>query len=995
MALVGCAPDAPELASIDHLLEGHRPLELLVAPGSASLPCLARRAGIDDSLSRLACLGTEGPARLHRAAARMAPSVRAALAGDPGASALRAAGLLDLIAGGDDRIAIRRAVARLDEAVSLDSANPRMLRDAATAHAVAAGVEQDAGHLFQALDLIERAVERDSLDETIRFNRALLLEHANLVGEAAAAWEVAQPPGMGHLRERIESDSTRAAFARLPRGGPEGVREHALEVLLPAWGAHALAGRSDSAATALTLARHAGQALDALGGDSVIRSAIHLIDSSAGGARLAEGFVAYGAGRARFIRGEFEAAKAHLRRAHSLLGYGGAGAVSLWGWPLLYVAAVEIYEGRIDAAHARYLEIRTAAELGGYPSLYGRAVWGAALALSRQDRPERAIPLYLDAIAHFQRARERTNVAAMESQLADMYALTGDVTRASNAFLRAGRAFRVRRDLGTLHGFLLGLASFETRSGRPYSAAAILREDRRVAARTGSAKDLPEALTRLAAAEFDLGRRARARAVLDTAAALLSTIESDLMRTRIGIEVRQVDARLTGGQEAVDRLTDVTTYFDRTGLPFRLAPALVERADARLTTRDTLGAERDLDRAVSVVRRRAAELDPLASQATREIERKVFQRRIAIRLARGDSTGALAEIDRLRSWGQRAEENPAALARRLGSGAGVLVYAVLPDRLIRWTVVQGRIETAVLPVTERELAAQVVRFVALLRQGGDSSRLATLNDELYNILLGGADAPLRTLSRLAIVSDPAISSVPFAALRRPRHGHFLIQDLTLHHSFGVLEAVDGLMLPALQATEHVLLVGDPAGDGAAELAPLRHTAPELRLIAGLYRHATVVTGPEATPANVRQALGTATLFHFSGHAQSAAFGTRASRLLLTEQFTGPEIAALRLPRLRLVILAACETLAQPGRRSYRADGLAESFLAAGVGGVIGSGWQVDDEVTALLMTTLHVELRRGRPPAEALRAAQVALIEEGGTAGMGLKTWAAFRYITR
>jgi CHAT domain-containing protein len=72
--------------------------------------------------------------------------------------------------------------------------------------------------------------------------------------------------------------------------------------------------------------------------------------------------------------------------------------------------------------------------------------------------------------------------------------------------------------------------------------------------------------------------------------------------------------------------------------------------------------------------------------------------------------------------------------------------------------------------------------------------------------------------------------------------------------------------------------------------------------------------------------------------------------------------------------------------------LAEAFLAAGAGGVIGSLWAVDDAGIIRLMTRLHRELAGGRPPAEALRIAQLAALHQPAVPA---STWAAFRYLTR
>jgi len=77
------------------------------------------------------------------------------------------------------------------------------------------------------------------------------------------------------------------------------------------------------------------------------------------------------------------------------------------------------------------------------------------------------------------------------------------------------------------------------------------------------------------------------------------------------------------------------------------------------------------------------------------------------------------------------------------------------------------------------------------------------------------------------------------------------------------------------------------------------------------------------------------------------------------------------------------------------DGLAESFLAAGAGGVIGSSWPVEDATTGALMAELYRGIRQGLPIAAALRAAQLVSARDTNDPARGLRTWAAFRYMTR
>ena len=91
--------------------------------------------------------------------------------------------------------------------------------------------------------------------------------------------------------------------------------------------------------------------------------------------------------------------------------------------------------------------------------------------------------------------------------------------------------------------------------------------------------------------------------------------------------------------------------------------------------------------------------------------------------------------------------------------------------------------------------------------------------------------------------------------------------------------------------------------------------------------------------------------------------------------TAETIAALPLERLRLVVLSACETgvgTQAPGEGVFS---LPRAFHQAGAQCVVASLWQIDDDATAALMKLFyHYHWNDQKPPAEALRQAQLTLL---------------------
>ena len=166
------------------------------------------------------------------------------------------------------------------------------------------------------------------------------------------------------------------------------------------------------------------------------------------------------------------------------------------------------------------------------------------------------------------------------------------------------------------------------------------------------------------------------------------------------------------------------------------------------------------------------------------------------------------------------------------------------------------------------------------------------------------------------------------------------------------------------------------------------------MIAGVYPSPVVIREPDTDPPRVRSALGSASLVHFAGHAVFDDERPDRSMLVLGRQaLTSETIASIDLRQLRLVVLSACETSRVTERRGSGMSGLAEAFLAAGAGGVIGSLWRVEDASTSVLMRAFHGRYAKTGDASSSLRAAQLQLLRSSSPAGRSPSAWGAFRYV--
>lgn len=185
-------------------------------------------------------------------------------------------------------------------------------------------------------------------------------------------------------------------------------------------------------------------------------------------------------------------------------------------------------------------------------------------------------------------------------------------------------------------------------------------------------------------------------------------------------------------------------------------------------------------------------------------------------------------------------------------------------------------------------------------------------------------------------------------------------------------------------TESLMAVDNPDGT-------LPWARDEVRAVLNLFEKATHLPGEKATCNAVKENMQTAHVLHFATHGQAGWQEEELARLKLVDgDLTLPEVFELRLRKTRLAVLSACET-GVPGLKLIdEMIGLPAGLMQAGVPGVVGSLWAVDDGSTALLMQNFYTFWRKGgMDPREALRQAQIwlrdSLLESP-------YHWAAFTY---
>ncbi len=364
---------------------------------------------------------------------------------------------------------------------------------------------------------------------------------------------------------------------------------------------------------------------------------------------------------------------------------------------------------------------------------------------------------------------------------------------------------------------------------------------------------------------------------------------------------------------------------------------------------------------------------------------------------------------------------PLALAeiqRALPAGTFLIEFSLLADRTCTWIISHDTFELLQQDVRAPQIERWTMRLqrAARTRNGNDlQAALLAPSHELFARPL----SVIRQLNRqrstgggalphLVIIPDGALHGIPFAALRNPETGRYLIEDATVSTAGSATLYVYSLLrdraLPR-QKYPSVLLVRDPAYDPslpfAQGLARLEGAKRESDAIASIYEpRAKVLRDEFATVPRFLTEAGQCDVLHFAGHAVANEPEPFRSLLLLapSQHDSGMLDAAtlvrnLRADHARLAILSTCSSA---GGLPVGPEGVAplvRPLIGAGIPAVIGSLWDVDDATATQLLVSFHRDYRKGSNAAIALREAQLHLLHSPNAGLASVLAWAPFELI--
>jgi CHAT domain-containing protein/predicted negative regulator of RcsB-dependent stress response len=925
------------------------------------------------------------------------------------------------------------AVEALQDAAQRSPNDAKIWSDLAAARYTLAVRGDKPYELPRALAAADHALRIDANLPDALFNRALIIEHLGITEAARRAWHrYLQADGtskwadeaLQHLG-RLEVVNTRAQFERelgrargslaagdsgpiaaLTRTFPQEARVWGEGVMLAEWADAMRAGEAARAKPGLEAAREIGRALAETNGEQLLKDAVAVIDRNANDparlALLAEAYATYRDGRVLYGKRRVSDAAQHLERAVELFAAAGSPMVDVARY---YVANTRYDKNRIDESLQMLETLKGRIDSTRYRALDAQIDWEIALCSAAKGAWAMALRSAEAASRTFSALGEQLNRANTDEVTADMLAHMAQSSAAWKrwvtifpAFSRGGAQDRIRNALA-------GAIQYATANGE-YDAALALAD-----MGSGESESAPHvaAFTNANRARLLMlmNETARAEAAIRAARESIAAVRDPALRTRAEqfVDVAESIVLRPSNPARSRALLDQSVAFLTTRNDHYFAPDVyLQRGRTRLRQGDEAGALADFQAGIAELNAQRASVEDRGLRGNfYDISPDLFADTVALLLRRGDTDAAfgLADSARAQSLNEQTGVRSATSATpkletirlALPPDTALVEYVLLAKSVAIFCLSRDRADVVQVPAESDSVRASSAHFRDLLQRRASLESVQSAAASLHRILIGSVAQNLREARHLIVVPDRELNAVPFAALYDPASRRYLIEDYTIS------VAPSAALL--LHKTAHsslapALIIGDPKSDGGPALPD---AAREAQAIAAMYDSATLLVGDRATRARFLECASRSALIHYAGHAESDDADALGTLRLASDDprvsgaLDASDIASLTLRNAPLVVLAGCGTIRGDANHVEGMPSVARAFLAAGARNVIGTLWEIDDDIASRLFRRVHQQIRAGQSPAAALRAAQLELTRSGDARLSHPSSWAPIQIL--
>jgi tetratricopeptide (TPR) repeat protein len=566
------------------------------------------------------------------------------------------------------------------------------------------------------------------------------------------------------------------------------------------------------------------------------------------------------------------------------------------------------------------------------------------LALSESDFAA-AVAAYERALRASGKAKDRDGVLAAEHNIGFTLALQNEPARAL-PHLRRALAIERRLRSPAAARTLLSISEAYRALGRSADALRVLGDARRAASRD----ELLLATILLREGDLRLARGELAGAARDfDASQRIIERRGDAGSLPLVLAYRAKLRRAEGRARDAARLA--TEAAERAAAAGQLDTFAQARSLAGAAYRelgDEAAARTAFGEAVEAVERTRTRVAGGRESRQRFFEGEVYPylQLVELHVARGDAAAALEMAERAKARALRDVVPAGALPEQ-----PAVEFAFTESKVLAFVLPRPRVVT--IAATPAEVAALANRFARELAERNLAFR-ATAR-QLHDLLIAPLGLP--PTPRLVIVPDRELWRVPFAALIDGRD-RYLVKTAAITLS------------PSLR-----LGAGSPRYTTLFAAGNLPDSAAELREVGALYPRAILEDG--ATEADVKTRMVEADVIHIAAHGIFDDAAPLESHLVLKDGlFTARELMAMHL-NASLVVLSACETAAGRIAPGEGIIGMTWALFLAGCPTVVATEWKIESTSARRLVVALHRNITaRARPPADALREAQLEVMRE-------------------
>jgi len=919
------------------------------------------------------------------------------------------------------------AVAALQEAAQKSPNDAAIWSDLAAARYTLAVRGNNAYELPRALAAADRALRIHAALPDALFNRALIIERLGLAEAARRAWQrYLQADGtskwadeaLAHLG-RLDVITTDAEFrqafgrataavargdaaplAALSRTHPQDARKWGEAPVLAEWAHAVIDGDAARAAQPLSVARTIGQALSEANHEMLLADVVASIDRAANDPRrlreLAEVFAVYDQGRQHYGKRRIAEARQAFEQS--------VGGFARWGSPLsavarYYVASALYDDNRPDDAFRMLEDVNRSIDRDRYRGLDAQIKWELSLCAMQRGAWAAALGEAHEASRIFAALGESMNRANMDAFTAQILGHMAQQRAAWRLWITTFAEFSHAGAQDRLHSAVAEAIQKERAAGEYEAALALASiEAGQSAVRPHLTAHANAIRARLLAALDDLPAAAAAvRAARQNVAA----VPDDALRARAAVAVdiaESIAVRRSDARRSKALLDQAAGFFVSRGDRQFLPDVYLQRGRTLLQQNDQATALADFEAGIrEMAVQRATVQDSLRSNFY-DSAPDLFAETIGLLLRRGETDRAFAYADGARAQSLSEQLGGAGAApgavdlrgiqQALPADTALLEYAILPDSVAIFCVTPKGYEVVQMPRDWNALRGAVSQFRDSLERASAIERIQKQAADLRRLLIGGVAPKIAGARHLIVVPDRELNSIPFAALYDGATGRYLIED----YSISVAPSARFAVRRTAAATTPALVIGDPKSDGGPALPDAMR---EAQAIAAMYPAATLLVAERATRARFIESAEGSAIIHYAGHADSDEADTYGIlRLAASEDgrsagaLDAADIARLKLRNAPLVVLAACGTIRGEADHVEGMPSVASAFLAAGARGVVGTLWEINDDVAARLFRRIHEQILAGQSAPAALRNAQIELARDSDARLRHPSSWA-------